>query len=109
VKICPKTREPCGGKCSSGKGVVGKLKTPEGDWYMPNNLDDLLAVLGQLPTGTKYRLVAGNTSGVTPDYGEGSSTNDAIVWDLTPSMLTYSKIYWEALPLNFLVEHCFPN
>ena len=32
--------------------------------------DDLLGVLGQLPQGTKYRLVAGNTSGVTPDFGE---------------------------------------
>jgi len=57
---------------------VGKLRTPEGDWYMPNNLDDLLAILGQLPTGTKYRLVAGNTSGVTPDFGKGSSVNDVV-------------------------------
>ena len=28
---------------------------------MPNDLDELLAVLGNLPDGTKYRLVGGNT------------------------------------------------
>ena len=38
AKICPKTREPCAGKCSSAKGIIAKIKTPEGDWYMPNNL-----------------------------------------------------------------------
>jgi hypothetical protein len=36
---------------------------------MPNNLDDLLSTLHRLPPGTKYRLVAGNTSGLTPDFG----------------------------------------
>ena len=66
-KLCPKTREPCAGKCHSSNGhsdkksVVSKQATPEGEWYMPENLDQLCAVLNQLPQGAKYRLVAGNT------------------------------------------------
>jgi hypothetical protein len=64
-KICPKTCQPCGGKCGSSNGhakkAIGKQVTADGDWYMPDNLEDLLAVLNQLPQGTKYRLVAGNT------------------------------------------------
>ncbi len=35
--------------------------TEEGEWYMPENLEELLSVLEHLPEGTKYRLVAGNT------------------------------------------------
>lgn len=62
AKICPKTREPCTGKCSS-KGIVGKIKTTDGEWYMPTTLEDLLGVLTQLPKGTNYKLVAGNITG----------------------------------------------
>jgi hypothetical protein len=36
---------------------------------MPENLDDLLAVLNQLPEGSKYRLVAGNTGTGKLDAG----------------------------------------
>ncbi len=60
-KLCPKTREPCAGKCHSDKKTVSKQVTLEGEWYMPETLDQLMAVLNQLPQGAKYRLVAGNT------------------------------------------------
>jgi len=66
-KFCPRTLQPCAGKCPSGNGhldskkAVGKQATSDGDWYMPENLDHLLAVINQLPQGVKYRLVAGNT------------------------------------------------
>ena len=66
-KICPKTRQPCAGKCGSSNGdsavktPIGKQKTADGDWLMPQNLEELLAVINQLPQGAKYRLVAGNT------------------------------------------------
>jgi hypothetical protein len=48
-KICKKSGKPCSGKCSNGHGhgnghvdAIGKQRTEDGDWYMPENLDDLL-------------------------------------------------------------------
>jgi xanthine dehydrogenase/oxidase len=52
------------GKCKqacSKMRAVGKLANTEGDWYLPSSLADLLLVLGQLPVGSTYRLVNGNT------------------------------------------------
>ena len=37
------------------------IRTVDGDWAKPLNLDDLMAVLMQLPLGTTYQLVCGNT------------------------------------------------
>ena len=60
--MCPKSGKRCSGNCGNGlSGSIGKLRTADGDWYTPENLDDLLAVLSHLPQGCKYRLVAGNT------------------------------------------------
>ena len=60
--MCPKSGKRCSGNCGNGlSGSIGKLRTSDGDWYTPENLDDLLAVLSHLPQGCKYRLVAGNT------------------------------------------------
>ena len=48
------------GQCSRSRGV-GQIKTINGTWYIPTSLDDLLKVLNDLPNGTSYRLVHGNT------------------------------------------------
>ena len=37
------------------------IRTVDGDWAKPLTLDDLMAVLIQLPQGTTYQLVCGNT------------------------------------------------
>jgi xanthine dehydrogenase/oxidase len=50
----------CKQACSKMR-AVGKLANTEGDWYLPSSLADLLLVLGQLPVGSTYRLVNGNT------------------------------------------------
>jgi hypothetical protein len=38
------------------------VRTVDGDWVKPLTMDDLLAVITQLPPDSSYRLVMGNTA-----------------------------------------------
>ena len=60
TKKCQKSGLACGGKCKS-KSTMQFIRTVNGDWAKPLTLDDLMAVLIQLPQGTTYQLVCGNT------------------------------------------------
>ena len=53
--------------CIQRSRAVGKMASNAGDWFMPTSLADLITVLDQLPPGSSYRLVHGNT-------GRGKST-----------------------------------
>ena len=37
------------------------VRTIGGEWTKPNSLDELMALLDDIPQGQKYRIVAGNT------------------------------------------------
>ncbi len=37
------------------------ITTEDGDWYKPETLDDLLALLSAVPEGVKHKMVMGNT------------------------------------------------
>lgn len=71
--ICPSTGKPCGGGRSGNSGCKSSMTikhqiNEQGHWYMPESLEELLAVLEHLPEGTKYQLVGGNTgSGIYDD------------------------------------------
>ena len=56
--ICPRTGVPCSENKST---TIKHFATENGAWYMPQNLSELLKILKNLPDGSKYRLVGGNT------------------------------------------------
>ena len=69
-KKCPKSGLACEGKCApkpKPRSTLQFIRTVDGDWAKPLSLDDLMAVLAQLPPGATYQLVCGNTmKGVYP-------------------------------------------
>ena len=52
----------CGGTCSPSKRdkstTMQFIRTVNGDWVKPTDLDDLMAVLAQLPQGTTYQVLS---------------------------------------------------
>jgi len=37
------------------------VNTVDGEWMKPTSLEDLLAILGDMPSNVRYQIVAGNT------------------------------------------------
>lgn len=51
----------CKKSCVMASRAIGKVTSSDGDWFIPTSLNGLLQTLNQLPQGTTYRLVHGNT------------------------------------------------
>ena len=60
-ETCPTTNKPCAGACVLKSNQMSYVRSTDGEWMKPNNMDELLALLGDVQSGQKYRLVAGNT------------------------------------------------
>ena len=65
--ICPSTNRVCRGKCGGGKSNksgdrLQYIPTEDGEWFKPETLDDLLALLEAVEEGKTYKIVMGNTS-----------------------------------------------